>query len=392
MAGKTSIARMVYHHPWVCEHFDRRVWIDGSKLSSFDAMWVIKEFARWIAGAPCEDIWLSYDRFGRSDRYFLIIDDFVIGLADQDKLNQLEHFLLLVGEPGSIVMFIVDDDLDGSSYLGSRHSFLRYKIGTISKDNWVKLLTRHALSHPDQARVEEERMLDSFFLRIHDHVILYPVLAKMFGSIFRYTETSRWQEEIDDLCRTEQIEHNQHFNLMFLHYLSPIIARSCLYQLLIPQDYISGYADLLHLLVAEGIPHKENMDITPSLEWINNALGRFYFRMRVGRDSTIPQQCLHLHLLVDSRTSAFPTSSSAKVNNKLRTLSLHREEEMVLKQQPCQITDIPATMFASLIHLRILHLAATRIQQLPHTVGKLLNLRYLNLSKSEIPGTSCILM
>ncbi|XP_064941334.1 disease resistance protein RGA2-like [Musa acuminata AAA Group] len=106
--------------------------------------------------------------------------------------------------------------------------------------------------------------------------------------------------------------------------------------------------------------------------------------MRVGRDSTIPQQCLHLHLLVDSRTSAFPTSLSAKVNNKLRTLSLHREEEMVLKQQPCQITDISATMFANLIHLRILHLGDTRIQQFPHTVGKLLNLRYLNLSKSEI--------
>ncbi|CAL9769946.1 unnamed protein product [Musa acuminata subsp. burmannicoides] len=384
MVGKTSIARMVYHHPWVCQHFGHRVWIDGSKFSSFDVMWVIKEFARWIAGAPCEDFWLSYDRFGRSDRFFLIIDDFVIGLDDQDKLNQLEHFLLLVGEPGSIVMFIVDDDLDGSSYLGSRHSFLRYKIDTISKDNWVKLLMRHALSHPDQARVEEERMLDSFVHRIHDQIDLYPVLAKMFGSIFRYTETSRWQEEIDALCRTEQIEHNQHFNLMFLHYLSPIIARSCLYQLLIPQDYISGYADLLHVLVAEGIPYKEPIKMTRLTELINNALVRFYFRMRVGRDSTIPRQCLHLHLLVDSHVSVFPTTLSAKVNNKLRTLSLQREEEMVLKQQPCQITDIPATMFASLIHLRILHLAATRIQQLPHTVGKLLNLKYLNLSKSEI--------
>ncbi|CAD5184829.1 unnamed protein product [Musa acuminata subsp. malaccensis] len=186
-------------------------------------------------------------------------------------------------------------------------------------------------------------------------------------------------------------------------------------------DYISGHADLLHVLAAEGIPRKEKTKPTTStklmksaserlnfgtmipqfvipplrnfflkettkstIKMISNALERCYFRMRVGRDSTIPQQCLHLHLLVDSRTSAFPTSLSAKVNNKLRTLSLHREEEMVLKQQPCQITDIPATMFASLIHLRILHLAATRIQQLPHTVGKLLNLRYLNLSKSEI--------
>ncbi|CAL9177942.1 unnamed protein product [Musa hybrid cultivar] len=384
MVGKTSVARMVYHHPWVCEHFDRRVWIDGSKLSSFEAMWVIKEFMRLIAGELYEDVWLSYDRFGGSHRYFLILDDFLIGLDDEDELNQLEHFLLLVGEPGSIVMFIVDDDLDGSSYLGSRHSFLRYKIGKISKDNWVKLLMRHALSHPDQARGEEENMLDSFVDRIHDQIGLYPVLAKMLGSIFRYTEPSRWQEKIDALCWTEQRQHNQHFNLMLFHYLSPLFARSCLYQLLIPQDYISGHADLLHVLAAQGIPHKELIETVALTELINSALGRFYFRMRVGRDSTIPQQCLHLHLLVDSHVSVFPTTLSAKVNNKLRTLSLQREEEMVLKQQPCQITDISATMFVNLIHLRILHLGATRIQQLPHTIGKLLNLRYLNLSKSEI--------
>ncbi|URE42350.1 resistance protein [Musa troglodytarum] len=109
MVGKTSIARMVYHHPWVCQHFGHRVWIDGSKLSSFDTMRVIKEFMRLIAGEPCEDIWLSYDRFGGSHRCFLVIDHFLIGLDEQDKSNQLVHFLLLMGEPGSLVMMVISD-------------------------------------------------------------------------------------------------------------------------------------------------------------------------------------------------------------------------------------------------------------------------------------------
>ncbi|URE47064.1 resistance protein [Musa troglodytarum] len=399
MVGKTSIARMVYHHPWVCQHFGRRVWIDGSKLSSFDATWVIKEFMRSIAGEPYEDVWLFYDRFGGSHRYFLILDHFLIGVDDQDELDRLEHFLLLMGEPGSLVMLILDADFADFSYLESRHSFSIHKIVPIKEDNWVKLLMRHALSHPDQVGVEEERMLVSFVDRLDHYFRSSPVYANVLGSIFRYTETSRWQEEIDAVCRTEPIEHNQHFNLMLLHYLSPISARQCLYQLLIPQDYIYGHADLLHVLATEGIPRKEqtkkttsitlmNRDSTPVLfrlmaymsrhagllhvlasegiprnEWretqlINNALERCYFRMRVGRESTIPQQCLHLHLLVDSRASAFPTTLSAKVNNKLRTL----------------------------------YLRATRIQQLPHTVGKLLNLSYLNLSMSEIqvlPASLC---
>ncbi|URE43066.1 resistance protein [Musa troglodytarum] len=405
MVGKTSIARMVYHHPWVCQHFSHRVWIDGSKLSAFNTIWVIKEFMRLIAGEPCEDVWLSYDRFGGSHRYFVILDDFLIGSDDQDKFDQLEHFLLLVGEPGSVVM--LTGDYDVNIFSERWHSCLRHNVGTISKDHWVKLFIRHALSHPDQAGVEEERMLVSFAYRIYKYYFgSFPVYAKVLGSIFKYTEMSRWQEEIDALCGTEQREHNQHFNLMFLHYLSPIVARSWLCQLLIPQDYISGYADLLHVLVAEGIPRKAKKEIfirplfyslfkrvhRPLEISINSVLERCYFRMRVGHDSTIPQQCLHLHLLVDSRTFAFPTTLSAKENNKLRTLSLHREEEMVLKQRPCQITGIPRAMFANLIHLRILHLGATRIQQLPHTVGKLLNLRYLNLSQSQIqalPASLC---
>ncbi|RWV91535.1 hypothetical protein GW17_00046175 [Ensete ventricosum] len=67
-------------------------------------------------------------------------------------------------------------------------------------------------------------------------------------------------------------------------------------------------------------------------------------------------------LLVDSShaSSAFPATLSAKTNKQLRTLSLHREEEMVFQQQPCQITDMPAAMFANLVHLRILHLGKMR--------------------------------
>ncbi|XP_065027524.1 disease resistance protein RGA2-like [Musa acuminata AAA Group] len=289
LVGKTSIARMVYHHPWVCEHFDHRVWIDESKVSSFDAMWIIKEFMRSIAGEPCEDVWLFYDRFGGSHRYLIILDDFFIGLDDQDKFLQLEHFFLLMGEPGSLVMLIGDYNLDDIYFLRPRPGFLRHYVNTISKDNWVQLFMRHALSHPDEAGVEEKRMLVSFAKRLHHYFNLYPLSAKMLGSIFRYTETCRWQEEKDALYRTEQIESNQHLNLMFLHYLSPIFARQCLYQLLIPQDYISGHADLLHVLAAEGIPRKEKTKPTTSTKLMKSASERLNFGTMVGRDSTIPQ-------------------------------------------------------------------------------------------------------
>ncbi|URE42327.1 resistance protein [Musa troglodytarum] len=49
MVGKTTVARMVFHHPWVRGHFHRRIWIDVPSLSSFDPVWIAKEFARSIA-------------------------------------------------------------------------------------------------------------------------------------------------------------------------------------------------------------------------------------------------------------------------------------------------------------------------------------------------------
>ena len=87
-----------------------------------------------------------------------------------------------------------------------------------------------------------------------------------------------------------------------------------------------------------------------------------------------------------------PTRLSNGIN-KLRGLVLqHKETDLRHKYQ---VLHIPEDMFTNLVHLRILHLRAIRLQQLPKTIGKLLILRYLNHSQSEIqvlPKSLCKLI
>ncbi|URD72250.1 resistance protein [Musa troglodytarum] len=57
--GRTTFARLIYHHSWVHDHFQHRIWVDVPNIASLDPMWIMREFTRSITGEACEDIWLE---------------------------------------------------------------------------------------------------------------------------------------------------------------------------------------------------------------------------------------------------------------------------------------------------------------------------------------------
>ncbi|XP_064937818.1 putative disease resistance protein RGA1 [Musa acuminata AAA Group] len=93
--GKTTLARLIYHHPWVQEQFQHRIWVDVPNNFYLDPMWIMREFTRSITGEPCEDIWLFFDGI-QGSKYLLVLDDLYAG-EEKDKWLQSESFLLLVG-------------------------------------------------------------------------------------------------------------------------------------------------------------------------------------------------------------------------------------------------------------------------------------------------------
>ncbi|CAL9165370.1 unnamed protein product [Musa hybrid cultivar] len=381
--GRTTLARLIYHHPWVQEQFQHRIWVDVPNIGYLDPMWIMREFTRSITGEPCEDIWLFYDGFHGS-KYLLVLDDLNIGEEDRDKWLQLENFLLLVGAPKSTV--VVTPGLRFSErILGSS-----YYLSGLSEDDWVKLCMRQALIRPDQH--EQANEIIQFCNSNSDGS---PMIAKLVGSAFRYAETNRWQQRIEaprESPSYKETMNDQETALILSHYLSRKWTRVMMYSWLIRHGDMVDYKDLLHMFAAEGhLPYsadegmiRENARLSFSDE-IDSSLTvtKYCYTLRaVDSNSTIPRQCLHLRMLIDSNMIIFPKALFDGVNM-LRSLVLQPEEEMDL-QHKYQILHIPEGMFTNLIHLRILYLRAIRVQQLPDTVGKLHILRYLNLSRSEI--------
>ncbi|URE40022.1 resistance protein [Musa troglodytarum] len=386
--GKTTLARLIYHHPWVQEQFQHRIWVDVPNSASLDPMWIMREFTRSITGEPCEDIWQFYDGVHGS-KYLLVLDDLSIGKEEEeDKWLQLENFLLLVGAPGSTVV-VVPDPLEPfiERILGS--SVRNYELGDLSEEDWVKLWKRQALIRPDQQ--EEANAIIQSYLR-NPSCDRSPKAAMALGSVFRYTEMNRWQQEIVGFLKhqVEGVLPGQEAFLIMLRYGPRKWTRVVLYVWLMRQDDVGNDEDLLHVLATEGLlPYSQvegvkmmHLNVTDHALFLFTATKHCYILTKAYSDSTIPRQCLYLRMLVDSDTTMFPTILSLE-KNKLRGLVLQQKKEMDHRHK-YHILPIPEGMFANLIHLRILCLRAIRVQQLPDTVGKLLVLRYLNLSRSEI--------
>ncbi|CAL9117209.1 unnamed protein product [Musa textilis] len=412
-SGKTTVARMICHHPWVRQHFHHRIWVDVSMDLYSDPVSIGREFARCITGESCDHLrshqamWLLVNERLGQRRYLLILndvdhdDDGEEGLL-KGKWDELKHKLLHVGGMGSTVIITTKS---ASIFSGSLdiHGCRDYLLAGLSEEVWIKLVMREALIGSEQEDTCSINFLLQFAEQQYETLEGSPLVAKTLGSTFRNTEVRRWQQVADALSSFSAVTGHPHFELMSLQILSTKPARLQLYRSLCGFGRFDDLTeDYVHMMNAEDLMPQQSVDVDvenmyrlgPKLE-LDLATTDYCPRIRMGQDSIrIPEQCCHLCLLVDSdsdsdsddtSTLEFPTPlTTAGVIKRLRTLILKTEDQMVRRGQKCQIREIPAAMFTNLVHLRILHLSHCRIQRLPNTIAKLVSLRYLDLSYTEI--------
>ncbi|CAL9117186.1 unnamed protein product [Musa textilis] len=418
--GTTTLARMIYHHPWVRQHFQQRIWVDVSMDFSLDPVSIGREFARCITGESCDHlqshqaIWLLVNERLGQGRYLLILNDVYYAYREEgleDKWDELKHNLLHVGGIGSTVIIttkrasIYSRPIDHIFYK-DKFGCKDYLLDGLSEEVWIKLVMRDALigSAQDKANTRTINFLLQFAEQQYQTLDGSPLVAKTLGSIFRYTEVSRWQQVADDLsCHADawsfysHVRRHQHFQLMRLQNHSTKPARLALYASMCDLGRTDFTEDYMHMMIAEDLMPQQSFDaekmygLVRELELEFETLGSdYYVKTRMGQDPIrIPKQCCHLCLLVDfdfddASMLEFPTTFSVGVTKRLRTLILKKSTWMIERGQKCQIREIPVATFTNLLHLRILHLSQYRIRELPNTIAKLVSLRYLNLSYTEI--------
>ncbi|CAL9117188.1 unnamed protein product [Musa textilis] len=390
-SGKTTVARMIYHHPWVRQHFHHRIWVDVSMDLSLDPVSIGREFARCITGESCDHLqsyqamWLLVNERLGQRRYLLILNDvYDDDREEKGKWDGLKHNLLHVGGIGSTVIIATKS----ASIFSWSWSNDYYWLDGLSADAWIELFMRDTLI----GSAQDKKLLFQFAKQQYETHGGSPLVAKTLGSIFRYAEVSRWQEVADDLSSYSHVRHHPYFKFMSLQNLSTKPARLQLYSSLCKICWFKYLKeDYIHMMIVEDLMPRQSLDAEnlyrlvceQDLDCAMTDGKNYYLRTRMGQDSIrIPEQCCHLCLRVFD-ASTFPTALSAGVIKRLRTLILQTDEEL-FKGEKCQIREIPAAMFTNLVHLRILHLSHCRIRELPNTIVKLVSLRYLNLSYTEI--------
>ncbi|URE11013.1 resistance protein [Musa troglodytarum] len=212
---------MIYHHPWVRQHFQHRIWVDVSIDLSFDPVSIGREFARCITGESCDHLqshqamWLLVNERLGQRRYLLILNDIYCDGKErlEDKWDHLKHNLLHVGGMGSTVIITTKKVPEHSCLLDTFGS-KDYWLDGLSEEVWIKLVMREALigSEQDKANTCSISLLLRFAEQQYQTQKGSPMLAKTLGSMFRYAEKlPSWMA-----CNEENIRHLREVKLVNL--------------------------------------------------------------------------------------------------------------------------------------------------------------------------------
>uniref|UniRef100_J3L3G2 Uncharacterized protein n=1 Tax=Oryza brachyantha TaxID=4533 RepID=J3L3G2_ORYBR len=417
--GKTALAQLVFSHPWVIKTFgDDRIWVLVS--SSFDAMMILSRIAQITRQHNTEDsksleCLVKEKLSGR--RFLIVLDD----VWDQNlqKWKLLIEVLESAGKPGSkmIVTSRVPDAITMTNFLRP------YTLKPLSPIESSKLLTKwmqnsaelpprlvpirkmiadaccgvpslllsasnklksirktevawqHVLSRFDLVFYKDALLLDATFVSYQQvpsniqQCFLYCSLFPIHSFTPEQLTEMFVADDLTKLSRSKSDLHMYFSKIMIEHYYivvqKPRQRENAIYKM-------HPGIQLLAQRISRGF--HSAIDARKELVWPAENAGN--------------ARCLSL--LVDSKTSKLPTELFEMGN--LRTLILLGDENMLLSDNKCSITDIPEEFCKCLTAMRVLHMQSCRIKRVPKAIDMLKKLTYLNLSHSEIetiPDSIC---
>ncbi|CAD5163150.1 unnamed protein product [Musa acuminata subsp. malaccensis] len=381
--GKTTVARMIYHHRWAREQFSHRIWVDSPGSLFFDPMRIATHLADSMTKKPCSHlehhlhgIWKLVNESLRGSKYLIVLNDIRIKNSDAGMWDKLHNILLREGGAGSTVIIVSSEDV------ALNREMMEFDVRRLSKKDWEQVFVRHAVIHPEE---EEEassaaKLLPRAILRTGN-----PLHAKLLASeMLSHDEGSKHLSS----GYVQSPPVLRFFSLRFfsLYLLLSRDERRHLYYSFFPPGYTFDFQDLLQMLTAEGfIPH--STDKAAAIEYLQREVQSSM--SRTSQFSVLDHYCGQLCLPVDWKTRAL----LMPLPYFLRPSILIEEEENALMDRKCQTAQIPQHESTKLTGVHVLDPLATQILKLPEE-HQLLNLRYLNLSQTKLkkfPDPICYL-
>ncbi|XP_050882107.1 putative disease resistance RPP13-like protein 1 isoform X3 [Lathyrus oleraceus] len=414
--GKTTLAQLAYNDEKVEHHFDLKAWTCVSE--DFDVFRVTKALLESVTSKTWNDRNLDILRVElkknlRDKRFFIVLDDlWNDSYSDWDELASP----LIYGKNGSRMIITTRH----KKVADVARTFPIFSLDPLShEDSWF-LLSKHAFGSGDFSETQR-RNLEPIGRKIARKCGGLPIAAKSLGGLLRSkVDTEEWIEVLNNDIWNLQNDNILPALRLSYQYLSSQLKRCFSYCSIFPKDYPLDRKQLVLLWMAEGfLDHSQDRKTMEEVgdEFFAELLSRSLIQQL---HDNYGKQIFVMHDLVNDLATAVSGRScyrhefGAKSYENVRHLSYNQETYDVFKKfktfdkfkrlrsflaiglgwaEYNLSRNVVNYLLPTFGRLRVLSLSKYRnITTLPVTVGNLVQLRYLDLSRTNIaslPDTIC---
>ncbi|RYQ88218.1 hypothetical protein Ahy_B09g095543 isoform K [Arachis hypogaea] len=412
--GKTTLAQWLYNNAELMEGFDLKAWVCVSE--KFEVVETTRNVIKQIHGGTC-----SLDDFNSlhnalkeelsNKKFFIVLDD--VWSDDGDKWSNFMTPFQQNGRKGSIVLLTTREENVASAVQNCQPYFLR----KLSEDYCWSVFAENASFPQSNGRAA----LEEIGRKIVKKCDGLPLAAETLGRLLRTNhDVEEWNKILMSDIWEFSVEKSKIIPALLISYfhLSPYLKRCFVYCALFPKDFEFVKHELIFLWMIEDLlpsPKRGESLEEVGCECFDELTSRLFFTKSEGFDDYfVMHDLLHdlaiflagdfycnseelgkeeeikiqtRHLFVDlSHCSSKLYNSISKVES-LRTLLLFGN----FSSPNCNIEGATCEILSKCKYLRVL--SFRKLDEVRNLIGKLIHLRYLNLSWTDdiktLPESLC---